>query len=91
MTERHRWIVDRYEGALAVVESDGSGTLDLPRWLLPSGTRSDDVLAVTVEAGAEHTVITVTRDPAATGAARDAARAAIERLRGSDPGGDVTL
>jgi len=91
MTERHRWIVDRYEGPLAVVETDGAGTVDLPRWLLPAGTRTDDVLSVSVAGDAERTVVTVTRDPAATAAARDAARAAIDRLRGSDPGGDVTL
>ena len=91
MTERHRWIVDRYEGPLAVVETDGAGTVDLPRWLLPAAARVDDVLTVSVAGDAERTVITVTRNPAATGAAREAARAAIERLRGRDPGGDVTL
>jgi len=91
MTERHRWIVDRYEGTLAVVETDGAGTVDLPRWLLPAGTRPDDVLAVSAVVDGERAVITVTRDPAATARARDAARAAIERLRGGDPGGDVTL
>ncbi len=91
MTDRHRWIVDRFEGDLAVVEVDGGAMLDLPRWLLPRGAREDDVLAVTVEADAERAVITLARDSGATQDARNASRATLDRLRARDPGGDVTL
>lgn len=91
MPETHRWIVDRHEGDRSVVEVDGGALLDLPRWLLPPAARGDDVLAVTVEADADRAVVTVERDAAATAAAREAARAAIERLKRKDPGGDLRL
>jgi hypothetical protein len=91
MPETHRWIVDRHEGDRSVVEMDGDGMLDLPRWLLPPAARGDDVLTVTVAADGDRTVISVQRDAAATAAAREAARAAIERLKRKDPGGDLRL
>lgn len=91
MPEPHRLIVDRHEGDLSVVEVDGRGFVDLPRWLLPAGARADDVLAVTVDAGAERVTITIARDPEATARARDAAQAAVRRLKRRDPGGDVSL
>ena len=49
------------------------------------------MLGVTVDAGAERTVITVTRDAAATERAKAAGRRAVERLKPKDPGGDVVL
>jgi len=91
MGDHHQLIIDRYEGDLAVVEVDGRGFVDLPRWLLPAGARADDVLAATVDAGPERATITIARDAAATARARDAARAAVERLKRRDPGGDVAL
>jgi len=91
MTERHRWIVDRHEDDHTVVEVDGKGFFDVPRSLLPAGARGDDVLAVTIDADQDSTVITVTRDPGATADARSNARAAIERLARRDPGGDIEL
>jgi hypothetical protein len=91
MGDHHQFIIDRYEGDLAVVEVDGRGFVDLPRWLLPAGARADDVLAATVEAGPERATITIVRDAAATARAQDAARGAVERLKRRDPGGDVVL
>src|SRR5207253_2387548 len=44
MPETHRFIIDRHEGDLAVVEVDGRSLLDVPRWLLPHAARPDDVL-----------------------------------------------
>ena len=91
MKESHRLIVDRHEDARTVVEVDGAGFFDLPRWALPRGTRGDDVLAVTVEADADRAVITVVRDQDATARARAEATAAVQRLKRRDPGGDVQL
>ena len=91
MPETHTFIIDRHEGDLAVVEVDGREFVDLPRWLLPAGARADDVLAVTVDAGPERATITIVRDADATARARDAARAAVERLKRRDPGGDIVL
>jgi len=91
MKETHRFIVDRHEEALTVVEVDGTVFLDVPRWLLPGATRADDVLVVTVEAGADRTVVTLERDTAATARAQADAAAAVQRLKRRDPGGDVRL
>ena len=91
MKEAHRLIVDRHEDARTVVEVDGAGFFDLPRWLLPHGTRGDDVLAVTVDAEDDRATITVVRDDDATARARAQATAAVQRLKRRDPGGDVQL
>ena len=91
MPETHRFIVDRHEGELVVVEVDGRGFADVPRWLLPRAARGDDVLAVSVEADADRAVITLVRDPDATARAKAEAAAAVARLKQRDPGGDVQL
>ena len=91
MPESHRFIVDRHEGELVVVEVDGKVFLDVPRWLLPQAARGDDVVGVTVEAGADRAVITLVRDTDATARAKAEAAAAVERLKQRDPGGDVQL
>ncbi len=91
MPESHRFIVDRHEGDLAVVEVDGGSTLDVPRWLLPHAARPDDVLLVSVEQGTDRTVVTIVRDVAATERARAAARQAVDHLKRRDPGEDVIL
>jgi hypothetical protein len=91
MTETHRLIVDRHEGEITVVELDGQRFADVPRWMLPRGARGDDILVVRVDAEADRAVVTITRDVDATARAQNAARAAVDRLRKSDPGGDVTL
>lgn len=84
-------IVDRHEEERTVVEADGAGFFDLPRWLLPRAARGDDVLAVTVEAEADRTVITVVRDDDATARAKSEAATVIKQLKRRDPGGDVQL
>jgi hypothetical protein len=91
MTETHRLIVDRHEGEITVVELDGQCFADVPRWMLPRAARGDDVLVVRVETEADRAVVTITRDVDATARAKDAARAAVDRLRQRNPGGDVTL
>jgi len=91
MTERHRFIVDRHEEQRCVVEVDGTGFFDLPRWLLPAGARGDDVLAVTVDAEQDRAVVTIMRDTAATAQAKAEGADAVARLKRRDPGGDVRL
>ncbi|MFO7259669.1 MAG: DUF3006 domain-containing protein [bacterium] len=90
--EEHRVVVDRFEGDLAVVEVDGDRFLDLPRWLLPPGTREDDVVALTIRVSPDGSVTCTARvDAGATAAARAEAERLIERLRQKDPGGDIVL
>jgi hypothetical protein len=87
----HRLIVDRHEDNRTVVEADGAGFFDLPRWLLPRATRGDDVLAVTVEADDNRAVVTLVRNPDATARAKADAANAVQKLKHRDPGGDVQL
>lgn len=88
----HRWIIDRFEGDLAVVEVDGGRFLDLPRWLLPTGAATDDVLVVEGRSNGEDAVSWQIRvDAEATARAREEARQIVARLRAKDPGGDLTL
>lgn len=90
--EEHRFVVDRFEGDLAVVEVDGDRFLDVPRWLLPPGTREDDVVVLTVRSGPDGSVTCTARvDAAATAAAREEAERLVQRLRRKDPGGDLVL
>jgi len=91
MPETHRFIIDRHEGDLAVVEVDGRSLLDVPCWLLPHAARADDVLDVTVDAGPERTVVTIVRDAEASARARAEAEDAVARLKHRDPGGDLRL
>jgi hypothetical protein len=44
MPESHRFILDRQEGDLGVVEVDRGPTLDLPRWLVPHANAGGDVI-----------------------------------------------
>src|SRR2546430_14126919 len=87
MPETHRFVIDRHEGDLAVVEVDGRSLLDVPRWLLPHAARPDDVLGVTVDAGPDRTVVTIVRDAAASARARAEAEDAVARLKRRGPGG----
>lgn len=88
----HRFVVDRFEGDLVVVEVDGEHVLDLPRWILPEGAREGDVLVATRRAAAGDTVAWELRvDAEATARARADARRLVDRLRRKDPGGDLTL
>ncbi len=91
MKQTHRFIVDRHEGELSIVEVDGATFLDVPRWMLPQAAHGDDVLAVTVEASEDRAVVTLERDAAATARAQAEAAAAVERLKRRDPGGDIRL
>lgn len=89
--EHHRWIIDRFEGDLAVVEVDGARMMDLPRWLLPANAREDDVLVAACRADDDGLTVRVRVDEQATERAREEARKLIDELREGDPGGDLTL
>jgi hypothetical protein len=91
MQETHRLVVDRHEEDRTVVAADDAGFFDLPRWLLPTATRGNDVISVTVEAEADRAVITLVRDASATARGEADAKAIVERLQQRDPGGDVRL
>ena len=88
---REIWIVDRFEGDLAVLERALHATLTLPRSLLPAGTREGDVLRVAAAASDEESRLTIARDAEETRRRTAQARAQLDQLKRPDAGGDVKL
>lgn len=73
------WIVDRIEGAFAVISAQGlEDTFDVPLAALPAGVREGDVLRL----GA---------DPQATETRRQRITDRIRALSAGDDGGDIVL
>ena len=86
------WAVDRIEGSIAVLVEDASGaSRDVPLRDLPQGTREGDVLCVPVGPAGAPDWKAATADERLRRERRDEAKAALERLRRRDPGGDVKL
>ena len=78
-----RLSLDRFEGKgkqIAVLVTDDGESLNLPKSLLPPGTKPGDVLTLTLE-----------RDPAATQQVADETRQVQDKLAERDPGGDIKL
>lgn len=48
------FIIDRFEGEIAVIEYEKGKTFSLPRRLLPPGVKEGDVVRVTVTIDAEE-------------------------------------
>ena len=78
-----RLSLDRFEGKgkqIAVLLTDDGETLNLPKAILPPGTKLGDVLTLTLE-----------RDDGATSQVADETRRVQGRLADRDPGGDIKL
>ena len=91
MTEA-RWVVDRFEGDLAVVRTENGGFVNFPRWILPAEAGEGTHLEVAAQARDRQTcTLTILVNPAAEQARRAEAGAILQRLRGRDPGGDLPL
>jgi hypothetical protein len=89
--EERRWVVDSIEDEVVAVEEDGARMLYVPAWLLPSAAREGDVLRVSRRDEGAGVSLRIEVDHAATAAAAARARARLDRLAGSDPGGDLEL
>lgn len=85
------WVIDRFEGDLAVVDRGDGRMLDVPRRLLPAGVGEGDWLRVGSRQEDDDVVIRVTIDREATRAARSDAEQRLLRLRVEDDGGDLEL
>ena len=72
--------VDRIEGTLAVLVTEGGARLELPKSLLPAGVGEGRWLA-----------LSLAPDPAKDAAMGGRARRTRERLTEDDDGGDLTL
>lgn len=44
-----KWIIDRFEGEIAVIECSEGLHFDLPRSALPDGAKEGDVIALTID------------------------------------------
>jgi hypothetical protein len=85
-------VVDRIEGDVAIVVEDESGTVHrVARRELPRATREGDVLRAPVGPGGVPDWSAARVDEQAREQRLSEARAALERLRRRDPGGDVKL
>jgi hypothetical protein len=78
-----RLSLDRFEGKgkqIAVLLTDDGETINLPKSILPPGTKPGDVLT-----------LTLVRDDLASKQLSEETRQVQERLAERDPGGDIKL
>jgi uncharacterized membrane protein len=93
MTDAERiFVVDRIEGGLLVlVADDDAATHTVRRSDLPSGCDEGAVLRVPIDSGGQPQWSAAVVDEALRRERFDAMRKQLDRLKGRDPGGDVTL
>jgi hypothetical protein len=84
------FVVDRIEGTTAIVVSDDGRTFDLPRDQLPHGSHEGTVLRAT-STGRTLDWASATIDEGERQRRQKDARRTIDRLKKSDPGGDIQL
>ena len=83
--------VDRLERAVAVLVGDDGVGLDVLKKTLPVKVREGAVLRVRLDADGKPYWSSATIDDGERERRLQAARDRLERLRGTDPGGDVVL
>ncbi len=84
------YVVDRIEGKTAVVIGDDDQSFDVPVANLPKGSKEGTVLRVeTAKASIDWARAHI--DNAERERRLKAARENLDRLRASDPGGDIEL
>lgn len=77
---KHSLSLDRFEGNLAVLLTDDGDQINVPKAMLPKGSKAGDVLTLTLE-----------RDEASTRHVADNTARVQAELRKTDPGGDIKL
>lgn len=85
------YVLDRIEGATAVLVDDAGATLDVPVRSLPSGVREGAVLRVSLRADGAPDWSTARVDHAEAARRRAEGEERLKRLRKRDPGGDIKL
>ena len=91
MAEAEPWTIDRLEGDLAVLEVAPHRLVQLPRALLPEAAGEGDTLQVRVRRDQDQSAIELRRDTTASSARAQRNAARVRRLKGRDPGGDLSL
>lgn len=87
----HTWIIDVIEDGSASIEVDGRSVTPIPQWMLPSGAKEGDVLAVTHEREEGKSVLAIRVDPEAKNKAMDRSVKQVSRKTKGDRGGDIQL
>jgi hypothetical protein len=104
----HRMSIDRFEGdkkqIAVLVTEDGEHQVNVPRKLLPKGSKAGDVLTmefggdaastprdVAAKGGAAAGDVSASPDPAATEVVARKTRKVQEELKKRDTGGDIEL
>jgi len=85
------YAVDRIEGRFAVLVGDDGRSLEFVRRDLPKKAKEGSVLRVRVSPGGVPDFRAAVVDPAERKRRIEQAKAALEDLRRTDPGGDVSL
>ncbi len=83
MPVRHSLTLDRFEGPskqIAVMLTDDGESFNLPKSLLPPTAKPGDILTFSLEL-----------DPEQTRAVAEETRRVQDKLKKSDPGGDIKL
>jgi len=83
--------VDRFEGNVAVLVSDTGESAEMPRFELPKGLREGSVLRVPFGLQNRPDWSRAVLDKAEEERRRKEAQRRLDELKGSDPGGDITL
>lgn len=87
----HTWIVDVIEDGSASIEVDGRSVTPIPQWMLPTGVKEGDVLAVTHEREEGRSVLAIRVDAEAKQEAMDRSANQVSRKSKKDRGGDIQL
>ena len=87
----HTWIVDVIEDGSASIEVDGRSVTPVPQWMLPTGVKEGDVLAVTHEREEGRSVLAIRVDAEAKKKAMDRSANQVSRKSKKDRGGDIQL
>ena len=84
------WVIDRFEGDTAILESDSRSHIQVPRSALPKGAKEGDAMSV-VRATDDPQDWTFTVDPLETESRLREAESILDELKHRDPGGDIQL
>jgi hypothetical protein len=87
----HTWVVDVVEDGSASIEVDGRSVTPIPEWMLPTGVKEGDVLAVTHEREEGRSVLSIRLDAEAKKKAMERSVKQVSRKTKKDHGGDIQL
>jgi hypothetical protein len=85
------YVLDRFEGKVAVIVADDGRTFDVPRRDLPTGCHEGTVLRIDGVTSGSPVWADAVIDEAERVRRLDRARETLRRLGDTDPGGNVEL